>query len=701
MSARKKFWLLLLTIYLGILTALIGGGVWVLDGVDSEQLRLTITVYLIGASLASVAVLALAWMLLDITLIQPIESLGRTVEVMAHTNPLQAAELPPQDLLGTLPKNLERLGKQLHQARNEIDIAFESGVAQAETTRQHLETVLRELDLGVMVCSPDGKILLHNPAVNRILGRELEVGLGRSVFNLFTRQTLNHILQVLQVERHSRDSQLPPPSREFICSSTDGNQLHLINMTLLAYKNEPISAFILTFKDTSVDFIEGQQRDRLLQEMVESFRAPLGTLRAAIETLHDLEDIPQVVQQTFIQIANDESLRLSDCLAQMNRKRQQLSGLHLERHDIYSSDLVGLIARRFPEDSDIQIEAVGIPLWLHLDTHGIVETICLLINQISKQKQINGFQIEAMLGDRRVYLDMIWDGKPIPDTELSRWLDIPLSHFTQATTPRDIINSHNTDIWSQPHRRDGRALLRLPLPASPRQWEPARPILPSRPEFYDFDLSRRGQLPSSLMETALDRLNLVVFDTETTGLRPSAGDQIVSIGAVRIVAGRLLWGETFERMVNPGIHIPSASTRFHGITDDMVKDKPPIEQVLSQFHEFVGNSILVAHNAAFDMKFIRLSERDSDISFDNPVLDTLLLSVYLQREERDHTLDGIATRLGVEIHGRHTAIGDTLVTADVFLNQIGLLAAKGIHSLGDALKASDEMVEIRKRQEEF
>ncbi|MCP4125556.1 MAG: hypothetical protein GY753_00660 [Gammaproteobacteria bacterium] len=133
----------------------------------------------------------------------------------------------------------------------------------------------------------------------------------------------------------------------------------------------------------------------------------------------------------------------------------------------------------------------------------------------------------------------------------------------------------------------------------------------------------------------------------------------------------------------------------------MVKDKPLIEQVLSQFHEFVGNSILVAHNAAFDMKFIRLSKRDGDISFDNPVLDTLLLSVYLQRKERDHTLDGIATRLGVEIHGRHTAIGDTMVTADVFLSKIGLLAAKGIHSLGDALKASDDMVEIRTRQEEF
>jgi len=278
---------------------------------------------------------------------------------------------------------------------------------------------------------------------------------------------------------------------------------------------------------------------------------------------------------------------------------------------------------------------------------------------------------------------------------------MPLEHSTQATTARDIISSHYTDIWSQQHRQDGQALLRLPLPASPRQWESPKPILPSRPEFYDFDLTSRGQLPSSLMETALSKLNLVVFDTETTGLKPSAGDKIVSIAAVRIISGRILWGETFERMVNPGIPIPSASTRFHGITDDMVQDKQGIEKTLSEFHNFVDDSILVAHNAAFDMKFIRLSEHDTGISFDNPVLDTLLLSVYLQKEESDHTLDGIARRLGVEIHGRHTAIGDTLVTAEVFLNQTGLLASKEILTLEDALKASDEIVEIRKRQEEF
>ena len=215
------------------------------------------------------------------------------------------------------------------------------------------------------------------------------------------------------------------------------------------------------------------------------------------------------------------------------------------------------------------------------------------------------------------------------------WVEASLARDLGGLSLRDVLDRHHSDLWSQPDR-PGHARLRVPLPKAAhagvgRRVDP----LPHRPEFYDFDLLHRVEATPEFGRRPLRSLTFVVFDTETTGLNP-VDDLVVSIAGVRIVNGRILTGETFNCLVNPGRPIAKASTLIHRITDDMVRDRPPIAVVLPQFKAFVGKAVLVAHNIAFDLSFLKAQEESCGIRFDNPVLDTMLLSATLHEHADDH-----------------------------------------------------------------
>jgi DNA polymerase III subunit epsilon len=225
--------------------------------------------------------------------------------------------------------------------------------------------------------------------------------------------------------------------------------------------------------------------------------------------------------------------------------------------------------------------------------------------------------------------------------------------------------------------------------------------LPARPEFYDFQTHDQPMHWDEIGGASLRDLRYVVFDTETTGLRPSQGDEIISIAALRIENGELDEPGAFSRLVNPARAIPAASIRFHGITDDMVADEQRIDRVLPAFRDFVGDAILIAHNAAFDMKFLQLKEPQTGIEISNLVLDTLLISVFLDHGSQDHSLDALAKRLGISIEGRHTALGDSVATARIFLKLIGRLESRGIVTLRQLVEACSSIEQVRKMRDRF
>ena len=188
-----------------------------------------------------------------------------------------------------------------------------------------------------------------------------------------------------------------------------------------------------------------------------------------------------------------------------------------------------------------------------------------------------------------------------------------------------------------------------------------------------------------------------MFDTETTGLEPARGDEIIQIGAVRIVNGKLLTHEVFEQLIDPRRPISAESIPIHGIRPEMLAGKPTIDEVLPAFHAFAQDTVLVGHNVAFDMRFLQMKETATGVRFDQPVLDTLLLSALVHPNQESHRLEAIAERFDVPVIGRHTAMGDALVAAQIFLKLIPLLQEHGIHTLGQARAAAQETYYARVR----
>ncbi len=262
-----------------------------------------------------------------------------------------------------------------------------------------------------------------------------------------------------------------------------------------------------------------------------------------------------------------------------------------------------------------------------------------------------------------------------------------------ALSVRDVMQRHGGEFWFERDRARHQAFFRFLLPLADRDTEPdaeADLHAESRPEYYDFDLFAAAESQHALDDRRLAALAYTVFDTETTGLQPAEGDEIIQIGAARIVNGKLLRQESFEQLVDPQRSIPEAGIPIHGIRPDMVAGQPTILEVLPSFHTYARDTVLVAHNAAFDMRFLQLKEQATGLRFDQPVLDTLLLSAVVHPNQPSHRLEHIAERFGITVVGRHTALGDAMVTAEVFLRLIPLLADMGIHTLGQAREAAQK-----------
>jgi CBS domain-containing protein len=188
--------------------------------------------------------------------------------------------------------------------------------------------------------------------------------------------------------------------------------------------------------------------------------------------------------------------------------------------------------------------------------------------------------------------------------------------------------------------------------------------------------------------TPLAALEAVAIDTETTGLDPLAA-RIVQIGALIVRAGAIERDANLDRLVNPGIAIPAPATRIHGIDDLAVAKAPGFELMWPDFRRFCGGRVVIGHSIGFDLAVLQYEATRNRLAFDRPrSLCVRLLASVANPALPDYSLEMIASWLGLDIAGRHTALGDATAAAEIFLALLPRLAERGVRTLAEAERAS-------------
>ena len=191
----------------------------------------------------------------------------------------------------------------------------------------------------------------------------------------------------------------------------------------------------------------------------------------------------------------------------------------------------------------------------------------------------------------------------------------------------------------------------------------------------------------------IDEEEFVVFDIETTGLN-SHTNKIIEIGAVKIKAGRII--DRYSQLINPGISIPYHITEITSITNEQVANQPKIDEVIGKFVEFIGDAVLVAHNAPFDMGFIKRDIKEYlNIDLESSVIDTLQMARDLFPDFKKYGLGDLNKALGLALEKHHRAVDDSQATANMFIIFLEKYKEKGVEYLKDINKGFE--VNVKKQ----
>ena len=692
-------------------------------GVLGERVALVLGAWLVGLAVVG-------WVLrtLHTRYVGAPDRLLDQVRVVLAARTPQLLQLPGTREIQALASAVNELAVQRDRLRADMAAQVLQASASVQQEKDRLAALMAELQQSVVVCNQAGRILLYNQrarAAFRALsqgpqqadGAEL-IGIGRSIYAALEREVLAHAFERIHQAVARGEAR---PTAQFVTTVGGGQLLRVQVAPVRAVQDAPVTAagagpqaaaaaaavtgFVLLLDNVTDSVAQEVERDQLLHGLTEGSRASLANIQAAVDML-GYADIEAPMRERFLGVVREEVGALGRRVSDLAQRSAQRLKTRWPLEDMRGADLAAAAQRQLSArcGCPATVDSVDASLWLKVDSYTLLQALTYLGTRLVDEFAVRALQLRLAAEGVHAQLDLVWTGQAMSNETVMSW-EMEAMQFGSERTPltvRDVVERHGGEMWFERDRARHQALFRFLLPLAGNQGagahgghDAAAPatLLPTeeRPEFYDFDLFQRLEDEGSeLQDRPLTDLTYTVFDTETTGLNPSGGDAIIQIGAARIVNGKLLRQESFEQLVDPGRTIPAETIPIHGIRQDMVDGQPRIAAVLPVFHAFAQDTVLVAHNAAFDMRFLQLQEKATGVVFRQPVLDTLLLSAVVHPQQESHRLEAIAERLNVTVHGRHTALGDALVTAEIWLRLVPLLAQQGIFTLRQAREAAQK-----------
>ncbi len=677
LNLRLRVFLLFCALAAGALAAL-AGGLWL--GLSRVEASGTAGAFLAAGLVAGFGILALTawiWLLFDEHVARAALRLAGALRARAHAEVERALDPDQARYLGDLAPAAQAVAGSLAETRNALAEAVERETTRLAVENARLQALLADVPAGVLLCSADDQIVFYNGPAAALLTAERAPGLDRSL--------TDHLRPgPVQAARARLDRASPGTATDLLATCTQSGEVLAGRMRLLDLPQRRGGApgYVLTLRPVTADLALHAGREALLEEIFERVRRPAANLQTVLAS-----GVAQEPQGRAALLAEAE--RLAAAITELGARYDESRGAWWPMAETRAADLAdGIAAQAAQAGIPLDVAAPATDLALRCDAYQLVALAGHLAARLVAENAARALSL-AIATDATggALLTLEWEGQVLGLGRLETWLAEPLEVGMADVTGRSVLAAHGTEIWPEP-AGPGRSRLVMPLAEpSAQSGVPASPA-EARRAVYDFDLLDRA--PSgALAETRLSELTCVVFDTETTGLLPSSGDEIVQIAALRMIGGRRVSGEVFESLVDPRRRIPAAATEVHGITEAMVAGAPPVETVARRFHAFAEGAVLVAHNAPFDLEFLRRHEAGSGVRFDHPVLDTVLLSAVVFGQSETHTLDALTARLGIEIplEARHTAMGDTIATAAALEKLVPLLEARGCVTFGQTLAA--------------